>query len=57
MQLLDTLPETVYRVCDLIGVITNRSGATWRDGALTSLVAEVCDDYLGGVTDTDYLRI
>ena len=41
MQLIDTLPETVYRVCDLIGVITNRNGAKWRDQALTSLVAEV----------------
>ena len=41
MQLIDTLPETVYRVCDLIGVITNRNGAKWRDQALTTLVAEV----------------
>ena len=41
MQLIDTLPETVYRVCDLIGVITNRNGAKWRDQALASLVAEV----------------
>ena len=44
MQLIDTLPETVYRVCDLIGVITNRNGAKWRDQALTSLVAEVSSE-------------
>ena len=48
MQLIDTLPETVYRVCDLIGVITNRNGAKWRDQALTSLVAEV--SFLGKKT-------
>lgn len=41
MQLLDILPESVYRVCDLIGVITHRNGATWRNGALKTLVLDV----------------
>lgn len=40
-NLLDTLPETVYRVCDLIVVVTNRNGNKWREDVLTSIVADV----------------
>ncbi|XP_046372246.1 E3 ubiquitin-protein ligase HUWE1-like isoform X1 [Haliotis rufescens] len=41
MQLLDTLPETVYRVCDLMIVITQRNGNAWRDESLATLVQQV----------------
>ena len=42
LRLLDELPETVYRVCDLIIVVTNRNGDKWRDNMLVCLVNEVC---------------
>ena len=41
LRLLDELPETVYRVCDLIIVVTNRNGDKWRDSMLVCLVNEV----------------
>ncbi|KAK6177350.1 hypothetical protein SNE40_015469 [Patella caerulea] len=41
MSLLDTLPETVYRVCDLLVVVTQRNGDQWRNNMLKSLVKEV----------------
>ena len=39
--MLDTLPESVFRVCDLMVVVLNRNGAKFREQVLTSLVAEV----------------
>ncbi len=41
MQLIDTLPNSVYRVRDLICVVATRNGEKWRDEILTGLVAEV----------------
>ncbi|XP_060080556.1 E3 ubiquitin-protein ligase HUWE1-like [Ylistrum balloti] len=41
LALLDTLPETVYRVCDLLIVVTQRNGLEWQKRALASLVQEV----------------
>ncbi|XP_064633553.1 E3 ubiquitin-protein ligase HUWE1-like isoform X3 [Lineus longissimus] len=43
LKLLDSLPETVYRVCDLLVVITNRNGEKWRNEILANLVKEVSD--------------
>ena len=42
LKLLDTLPETVYRVCELLTVVTQRNGQDWQNMVLTSLVKEVC---------------
>ena len=42
LKLLDTLPETVYRVCELLTVVTQRNGQGWQNMVLTSLVKEVC---------------
>ena len=39
--MLDKLPETVYRVCDLLSVVTQRNGSEWRDSTLETIVAEV----------------
>ena len=41
LKLLDTLPETVYRVCELLTVVTQRNGVEWQNMVLTSLVKEV----------------
>lgn len=41
MSLLDNLPESVYRICDLLVVVANRNGDKWRDDILNRLVAEV----------------
>jgi hypothetical protein len=41
LSLVDTLPETVYRVCDLLMTITKRNGEVWRDEMLDTLVADV----------------
>ncbi|XP_021341229.1 E3 ubiquitin-protein ligase HUWE1-like isoform X3 [Mizuhopecten yessoensis] len=41
LTLLDTLPETVYRVCDLLIVVTQRNGLEWQKRVLSSLVQEV----------------
>lgn len=41
LSLLDTLPETVYRVCELLIVVTQRNGQQWQNKILTALVEEV----------------
>ena len=41
LQLLDTLPQSVYRVCDLLMVLTTRNGITWQTEVLTSLISQV----------------
>ncbi|XP_054925199.1 E3 ubiquitin-protein ligase HUWE1 isoform X3 [Dermacentor andersoni] len=41
LRLLDALPETVYRVCDLLGAVVARNGVVWRDQMLASLLQEV----------------
>lgn len=41
LNLLDTLPDTVYRVCVLLVTITKRNGIKWRDEMLTTLVSEI----------------
>jgi len=41
LTLLDTLPETVYRVTDLLMAIFNRNGKEFKEKLLTQLMAEV----------------
>ncbi|WAR27034.1 HUWE1-like protein [Mya arenaria] len=40
LALLDMLPETVYRVCELLIVVTQRNGQEWQNMALNTLVDE-----------------
>ncbi|XP_074873486.1 E3 ubiquitin-protein ligase HUWE1 isoform X2 [Carettochelys insculpta] len=40
-QLLDELPDTVYRVCDLIMTAIKRNGAPYRDTILQQVVKQV----------------
>lgn len=55
LQLLDELPDAVYRVCDLLVTISKRNGDTWRDDMLNSLVDEISDclDFLIRVLNYD----
>ena len=41
VTLLDTLPETVYRMTDLLISIFSRNGKEFKDKLLTQLMAEV----------------
>merc|ERR1719500_2691977 len=41
LTLLDTLPETVYRVTDLLMAIFNRNGKEFKEKLLTQLMTEV----------------
>jgi len=41
LTLLDTLPETVYRVTDLLMAIFNRNGKDFKEKLLTQLMTEV----------------
>ncbi|CAN8005050.1 unnamed protein product, partial [Ixodes pacificus] len=41
LRLLDSLPDTVYRVCDLLGAVVARNGSAWRDQMLACLLQEV----------------
>ncbi|CAH1782935.1 unnamed protein product [Owenia fusiformis] len=43
MNLLDTLPETVYRVCDLLVVVTQRNGSSWFNEMIITLVLQTSE--------------
>ncbi|XP_071960908.1 E3 ubiquitin-protein ligase HUWE1-like isoform X2 [Antedon mediterranea] len=51
LQLLDELPDTVYRICDLLVVAYHRDGAEWRDSMLKSFIQQVIE------CATDLLKI
>ncbi|KAG7210750.1 hypothetical protein KM043_012246 [Ampulex compressa] len=48
LNLLDLMPDTVYRICDLLVTITKRNGDEWRDNMLRQLIQEIGSlvDYL-----------
>lgn len=41
LSLLDSLPETVYRVCSLVVAMVHRNGESYRDSMLASLAKEI----------------
>ena len=41
LSLLDSLPETVYRVCSLVVAMVHRNGEMYRDSMLASLAKEI----------------
>ncbi|XP_076681578.1 HECT, UBA and WWE domain containing E3 ubiquitin protein ligase 1 isoform X3 [Andrena cerasifolii] len=41
LNLLDLMPDTVYRICDLLVTITKRNGDKWRDSMLRQLIKEI----------------
>jgi len=54
LNLLDLMPDTVYRVCDLLVTITKRNGDQWRDNMLRELIREIgyLVDYLIGIAES-----
>ena len=48
LNILDQLPETVYKICDLLTSVTKRNGPIWRDEMLDTLCKEIyqCIQYL-----------
>ena len=42
-RILDNVPETVYRVCDLIVVVISLNGDSWRDNCLKYILKEILD--------------
>jgi hypothetical protein len=42
-KILDNVPDTVYRVCDLIVVVVKKYGDQWRDNSLLYILNETCD--------------
>ncbi|XP_011333015.1 E3 ubiquitin-protein ligase HUWE1 isoform X1 [Ooceraea biroi] len=54
LNLLDLMPDTVYRICDLLVTITKRNGDEWRDGMLRQLIREIGNvvDYLIGIAES-----
>lgn len=53
LNLLDLMPDTVYRICDLLVTITKRNGDEWRDSMLRQLIREIGDlvDHLIGIAE------
>lgn len=41
LEVLENLPETVYRVCDLLMVICDRNGFSWCESMLETLCKDV----------------
>lgn len=55
LNILDQLPETVYKICDLLITVTKRNGPIWRDEMLDTLCKEIfqCIQYLIGILVQD----
>lgn len=55
LNILDQLPETVYKVCDLLITVTKRNGPIWRDEMLDTLCKEIyqCIQFLIGILVND----
>nr|XP_026689880.1 E3 ubiquitin-protein ligase HUWE1-like [Ciona intestinalis] len=41
LELVNHLPDTVYRVCDVIVVLMKRAGKNWSDGVFNKLVVQI----------------
>ncbi|XP_023243826.1 E3 ubiquitin-protein ligase HUWE1-like [Centruroides sculpturatus] len=44
LRLLDILPDTVYRACDLIVAVVVRNGEAWRERMLLQLLQEIIEN-------------
>jgi hypothetical protein len=40
-QLLEELPDTVYKACKLLAVVAKRNGSEWRDTVLAEVMDQV----------------
>ena len=41
LKILDTVPESVYRVCELLVAVGQRNGSAWMKETLTGIVTQV----------------
>lgn len=41
LKTLDTVPESVYRICELLVAVGQRNGPAWMKEALTGIVTQV----------------
>ncbi|RWS28597.1 E3 ubiquitin-protein ligase HUWE1-like protein, partial [Leptotrombidium deliense] len=44
LNLLDTLPDTVYRVCDMLLAVCQRNGEKWSENMIKQLLAEISEN-------------
>ncbi|RWS15637.1 E3 ubiquitin-protein ligase HUWE1-like protein, partial [Dinothrombium tinctorium] len=44
LRLLDTLPDTVYRVCDLLLAVCQRNGEKWSENIIKQLLNEISEN-------------
>lgn len=44
LRLLDTLPDTVYRVCDLLLAVSQRNGEKWIQDMLRQLIGDISEN-------------
>lgn len=55
LALQDIMPDTVYRICDLLVTITKRNGKEWRDSMLKQLITQIADyiNFLYGIAQSN----
>lgn len=56
LRLMDELPSTVYRVCDLILTVAQRNGDSWCKSLLTQLLADITDNVKSLLSMAEPLR-
>jgi E3 ubiquitin-protein ligase HUWE1 len=56
LRLLDTLPDTVYRICDLLLAVAQRNGEQWCSEMITELLHEIYANITKLIESTNYMR-
>ena len=56
LRLLDTLPDTVYRICDLLLAVAQRNGEKWCQQMIDQLLIEINANISKLIESTNYMR-
>lgn len=56
LRLLDTLPDTVYRICDLLLAVAQRNGEKWCQQMIDQLLSEINANISKLIESTNYMR-
>ncbi|XP_054168845.1 E3 ubiquitin-protein ligase HUWE1-like isoform X3 [Oppia nitens] len=56
LRLLDTLPDTVYRICDLLLAVAQRNGDKWCSQMISHLLSEISLNVTKLIESTGYMR-
>ena len=56
LRLLDTLPDTVYRICDLLLAVAQRNGEKWCQQMIVQLLEEININITKLIESTNYMR-